>query len=181
LFYSPLAHKFGRSSVIFWAVLGCLGAQIWAALMTGENQYWAYFMSRYFAGFFGMVVSVLGPRYLVDMFFLHQRGRAFTVLHLALNFGASAGPTFSGYVAAKRYWPIEYWWSVALLGVTAILVFCLLEETGYDRLNPENNVDTPKGFIVNRIRTFLPGNKIVKPASLSEVVCLLGLRLLPNR
>jgi MFS family permease len=149
--------------------------------MTGETQYWAYFMSRYFAGFFGMVVSVLGPRYLVDMFFLHQRGRAFTVLHLALNFGASAGPTFSGYVAAKRYWPIEYWWSVALLGVTAILVFCLLEETGYDRLNPANNVDTPKSFIVNRIRTFLPGNKIVKPASFSEVVCLLGLRLLPHR
>jgi MFS family permease len=149
--------------------------------MTRENEYWAYFMSRYFGGFFGMVVSVLGPRYLVDMFFLHQRGRAFTVLHLALNFGASAGPTFSGYVAAKRYWPIEYWWSVALLGVTAILVFCLLEETGYDRLNPENNVDTPKAFIVNRMQTFLPGNKIVKPASLSEVVCLLGFCFLSNR
>lgn len=128
-------------------------------------------MSRYFAGFFGMVVSVLGPRYLVDMFFLHQRGRAFTVLHLALNFGASAGPTFSGYVAAKRYWTIEYWWSVALLGFSAILVFCVLEETTFDRLNPENNVEVPKGFVTNRVRTFLPGNKIVKTVTITEVVC----------
>jgi MFS family permease len=132
-------------------------------------------MSRYFAGFFGMVVSVLGPRYLVDLFFLHQRGRAFTVLHLALNFGASAGPTFSGYVAANRYWTIEYWWSVALLGVAAILVFLFLEETGYDRANPENNVEVPKTFIANRVRTFLPGSGIVKHSSLSEVVSRIGL------
>jgi MFS family permease len=122
-----------------------------------------------------MVVSVLGPRYLVDLFFLHQRGRAFTVLHLALNFGASAGPTFSGYVAAKRYWTVEYWWSVALLGVAAILVFLFLEETGYDRVNPENNVDVPKSFIANRVRTFLPGSGIVKHSSLSEVVSRIGL------
>jgi MFS family permease len=143
--------------------------------MTGEHQYWAYFMSRYFAGFFGMVVSVLGPRFMVDMFFLHQRGREFTVLHLALNFGASAGPTFSGYVAAKHYWPVEYWWSVVLLALTAILIFCCLEETGYDRINPEDNVEIPKGFIANRFRTFLLGNRIVKPATLSEIASRLGL------
>ena len=141
--------------------------------MTKPDQYWAYFMSRYFAGFFGMVVSVLGPRYLVDMFFLHQRGRAFTVLHLALNFGASAGPTFSGYIAAKRYWPIEYWWSVALLGFTAIMVFLFLEETGYDRENPETNPEVPRSWISGRVRTFLPGNRIVKPATLGEVVCII--------
>jgi MFS family permease len=141
--------------------------------MTGKHQYWAYFMSRYFAGFFGMVVSILGPRYLVDLFFLHQRGRAFTVLHVALNFGASAGPTFSGYVAAKRNWPIEYWWSVALLGVSAILVFCFLEETGYDRVNPETNVEIPEAFVANRVRTFLPGHRVVKPATLTEVVSCL--------
>lgn len=121
-----------------------------------------------------MVVSVLGPQYLVDLFFLHQRGRAFTVLHLALNFGASAGPTFSGYVAAKRSWTVEYWWSVALLGVSAILVFCFLEETGYDRDDPENNVDIPETYVANRIRTFLPGHRILRPTTLAEVVCYLG-------
>ena len=138
--------------------------------MTGEHQYWAYFMSRYFAGFFGMVVSVLGPRYLVDLFFLHQRGRAFTILHLALNFGASAGPTFSGFIAANHSWTIEYWWSVGLLSGTAILVLLFLEETGFDRLDGATNLTPPESFVKNRIYTFFPGNRIVKPATLAETV-----------
>jgi MFS family permease len=169
-FYSPLSHKFGRSSVIFWAVLGCLATQIWAPLMTGEHQYWPYFVSRYFAGFFGMVVSVLGPRYLVDLFFLHQRGRAFTILHLALNFGASAGPTFSGFIAANNSWTIEYWWSVGLLGFTAFLVLLFLEEAGFDRTEGATNVIPPDSFLQNRIYTFFPGNRIVKPTTLAETV-----------
>lgn len=65
-------------------------------------------MSRYFAGFFGIVVSVLGPKYLVEMFLLYQRGRTFTVLYMELNFGTSAGLIFSGYITTKWYWPIEY-------------------------------------------------------------------------
>lgn len=139
-------------------------------MMTGKNQYTAYLVSRYFAGFFGMVVSVLGPRYLVDLFFLHQRGRAFTILHLALNFGASAGPTFSGFIAANHSWTIEYWWSVGLLGFTAILVLLLLEETGFDRTEGATNVTPPDSFIRNRIYTFFPGNRIVKPTTLVETV-----------
>lgn len=117
-----------------------------------------------------MVVSVLGPQYLVDLVFLHQRGRAFTVLHLALNFGASAGPTFSGFIAAHHYWPVEYWWSVALLGVTAILVFCFLEETGFDRRDGAINIIVPRNFVNNRVYTFIPGSKVVKKTTLLETV-----------
>jgi MFS family permease len=138
--------------------------------MTGKHQYWSYFMSRYFAGFFGMVVSVLGPRYLVDLFFLHQRGRAFTILHLALNFGASAGPTFSGFIANNQSWTIEYWWSVGLLGATAILVLLFLEETGFDRAEGATNLTPPEDFLRNRVYTFFPGNRIVKPTTLAETV-----------
>jgi MFS family permease len=138
--------------------------------MTGADQYNPYLVSRYFAGFFGMVVSVLGPRYLVDLFFLHQRGRAFTILHLALNFGASAGPTFSGYIAANHSWTIEYWWSVGLLSLTAISVFLFLEETGFDRTEGSTNISPPDNFVKNRIYTFFPGTKIVKPTTLTETV-----------
>lgn len=138
--------------------------------MTGSNQYVPYLISRYFAGAFGMVVSVLGPRFLVDMFFLHQRGRAFTILHLALNIGASAGPTFSGFIASDHYWPIEYWWSVGLLGATAILTFCFLEETGFDRSEGATNPTPSTSFFKNRVETFLPGNKVVKPTTFTEIV-----------
>jgi MFS family permease len=117
-----------------------------------------------------MVVSVLGPRYLVDLFFLHQRGRAFTILHLALNFGASAGPTFSGFIASNQSWTIEYWWSVGLLGFTAMLVLLFLEETGFDRTEGATNLTPPEDFLRNRVYTFFPGNKIVKPTTLVETV-----------
>ncbi|TVY26801.1 putative MFS-type transporter protein [Lachnellula hyalina] len=171
-FYSPLAHKFGRSCVILFALLGCLAAQIWAPKMTKQGDYWSYFGSRFLAGFFGMVTSVLGPKYLVDLFFLHQRGRVFTILHLALNFGASAGPTFSGFIAANRYWPVEYWWSVGLLAFTAILVFCFLEETSFDRSEGAINLTPPESWIANRIQTFFPflpgSNSVIKPTTLVE-------------
>jgi MFS family permease len=143
-------------------------------MMTGKHQYTSYLVSRYFAGFFGMVVSVLGPRYLVDLFFLHQRGRAFTILHLALNFGASAGPTFSGFIAANQSWTLEYWWSVGLLGFTAILVLLFLEETGFVRTEGATNVTPPESFLLNRMYTFFPGNKIVKPTTLAETVSNMG-------
>lgn len=166
----PLSHKFGGSAVIFWCLSGLLAAQIWAPLMTRQDQYVPELISRYFAGFFGVVVGVLGPRYLVDMFFLHQRGRAFTVLHLALNFGASAGPTFSGFIATNAYWPVEYWWTVALTGFTLIPVFLFLEETTFNRSEGAINRVKPKSFIKDRIETFFPGNKVVPYKSWSETV-----------
>ncbi|KAK5653687.1 hypothetical protein OQA88_8717 [Cercophora sp. LCS_1] len=153
----PLSSKFGRSSIIFWTLFGQLAAQIWAPLMTKPHQYAPYLVSRYFSAFFGATASVLGPRYLVDMYFLHQRGRAFTVLHLALNFGASAGPTFGGFVAANAYWPVEYWWSVALTGLTILIVFFFLEETSYDRTK---GASKPKSWLRNCLDTFFPGTKV---------------------
>jgi MFS family permease len=168
----PLSHKFGRSSVIFWCLVGVLVAQIWAPLMTRPDQYAPELVSRYFAAFFGVSVSVLGPRYLVDMFFLHQRGRAFTVLHLALNFGASAGPTFSGFIAANQYWPVEYWWSVGLTAFTLIPVFLFLEDTTYDRSEGAVNRVKPASFLRDRFETFFPGHKVVPHKSWRETVRL---------
>ncbi|KAK0641776.1 major facilitator superfamily domain-containing protein [Cercophora newfieldiana] len=166
----PLSNKFGRSSVIFWTLLGQLACQIWAPMMTRADQYGPYLASRYFSAFFGVTVSVLGPRYLVDMFFLHQRGRAFTVLHLALNFGASAGPTFAGFVAAHAYWPVEYWWSVGLTGFAIIVVFAFLEETNFDRSEGTVNRTKPDSWIQDRVETFLPGTKVATPISWMETL-----------
>lgn len=119
-----------------------------------------------------MVVSVLGPRCLTDMFFLHQRGRAFTILHFALNFGASAGPTFSGFIAANHSWTIEYWWSVALTAVVLVLVFAFLEETGWDRTVGVENIRLSDNYFVNRIQTFFPGTKTVGNVPFSQVVSI---------
>jgi len=134
-------------------------------MMTKPDQYGPYLASRYFSAFFGVTVSVLGPRYLVDMFFLHQRGRAFTILHLALNFGASAGPTFAGFVAANAYWPVEYWWSVGLTGLAIVVVFVFLEETNYDRSEGAINRIKPESWLKDRFETFFLGTKVASPIS----------------
>ncbi|PCG90158.1 Major facilitator superfamily domain, general substrate transporter [Penicillium occitanis (nom. inval.)] len=140
----PLSHKFGHSAVIFWCLIGVLATQIWAPLMTKPDQYVPYLISRYFSAFFGIVVSILGPKYLTDMFFLHQRGRAFTVLHLALNFGASAGPTFSGFVAAN---------STGRLNT----VFFFLEDTAYHPSEERTDKSTTQSFLSQRFEIFFKG------------------------
>lgn len=139
--------------------------------MTHEDQYVPYLLSRFFAGFFGVVVSVLGPAYLVDMFFLHHRGRAFTVLHLALNFGASAGPTFSGFVAMRSYWTVEYWWQVGVTAITLVVVFLFLEDTTFDRVGTGKG-DEERSWLKGRFDTFFFGTKVVRSVSGRGMVCL---------
>ncbi|KAJ5934459.1 Major facilitator superfamily domain general substrate transporter [Penicillium verhagenii] len=167
-FFAPISHIFGRSSVIFWCILCTLICQIWGAVMTHSDDYIPFIMSRLFAGFFGAVPTVLGPRIVTDLFYLHQRGRAFTMLHMGFLFGTIAGPTFSGFVSANTTFPVEFWWTVGLLGFTLICCFCFLEETGFDRENFERNPEIPRGLVANRFATFFFGHSVVLPTTWKE-------------
>ncbi|CAG7920832.1 unnamed protein product [Penicillium olsonii] len=167
-FFAPVSYVFGRSSTIFWCVLFTLVCQVWGAVMTSADDYIPYVISRLFAGFFGAVPTVLGPRIVIDLFFLHQRGRAFTVLHMAFLFGTIAGPTFSGFVSAHSFFPVEFWWTVGLLGFTLICCFCFLEETGFDRESLDRNPDISSGIVANRFATFFFGQKVVLPTTWRE-------------
>lgn len=170
-FFNPIANKLGRPSIIFWTLLATLACQVWASQCTGKHDYNSYIVSRLFAGIFGASVGVIGPRMLVDMFFLHQRGRIFTAYHMGLNWGIVVGPTFSALFSAHTYWPVEYWWSVAILGFSALLVFFIVPETRFIREPGAINVDQPKNFLANRVATFFPGNRVMPSQPWSDVVC----------
>ena len=71
----PFARVIGRTSSIFWSLLGAIATQIWAAQMTSPNDYNSFVASRLFAGIFGSVATILGSGYIMDIFFLHQRGK----------------------------------------------------------------------------------------------------------
>lgn len=176
-FFAPISHLLGRSSVIFWCILCTLVCQVWGAVMTHSDDYIPYIISRLFAGFFGAVPTVLGPRIVTDIFFLHQRGRAFTALHMAFLFGTIAGPTFSGFISADVFFPVEFWWTVGLLGFTLICCFLLLEETGFDRRCLENNPEIPRGLVANRFATFFFGQRVVLPTTWKETVRLYFLEM----
>ncbi|KAF5868208.1 putative polyamine transporter protein [Botrytis fragariae] len=169
-FFFPLSHVIGRSSAIFWSLIGAILSNVWAALMTHESQYNAFIVSRFFGAFFGAITGVLGPRILVDLFFLHQRGRAFTVFHWCFDFGTVAGPTLSALISAKSVWMNAYRWTAGLVGLAVILVFLFLHETSWDRTPGAMNPDPPSSFIANRIATFLPGTKVTPKTSFSQTL-----------
>lgn len=168
LVWAPIAQRVGRTSCIFWGMLGTLVCGTWSAVMTHRGDYNDYVVSRFFAALFGSVASALGAGTIVDIFFLHQRGKAFMFYLATLNFGTVLSPTVGGYIVGNVEWPVQIWWTVGVECLAAILTLLFLEETGFPRENghsadlPTQSVsDRPRSYLSNRVATFLPGTKIV--------------------
>lgn len=138
--------------------------------MTHSNQYIPFIISRLFAGMLGSVPSILGASTIIDLFFLHERGRAFLIFSLSFLLGTVAGPTFGGFIVEHVDWPVEFWWTVGLQGLALVLVFFFLEETGFNRDGESAYPTRPKPFTANRIATFFLGTKIVPAVTRSELV-----------
>ncbi|KAF7935005.1 uncharacterized protein EAE98_003050 [Botrytis deweyae] len=151
------------NSAIFWSLIGAILSIVWAALTTCESQYNVFIVSLFFGVLFGAITGVLGPRILVDSFFLHQKERASL-------FFIVAGPTSSALISAKSVWMNAYRWTTGLVGLAVILVFLFLHETSWDRTPGAVNPDPPSSFIVNRIATFLPGTKVTPRTSFSQTL-----------
>ena len=165
-----MAQKIGRSSTIFWSLILSMACCIWSAIMTKSSQYELFIVASLFRGLFGGTPAIVGTRLLLDMFFLHQRGKAFAVFTFMFLLGVLAGPTFSGFIVQHVKWPIQFWWGVASQGVTAVLVFIFLEETGWTRDGKTQYPKPPESWLQNRIATFLPGVQVVPPISVSQLV-----------
>lgn len=142
--------------------------------MRGPDQYEAFMASKFFMGFFAQAVSIVGPLYLVDLFFLHQRGRAFNALGIAMNIGASAGPTFSGFITVDLPWYDEYWWTIGLSCAAIVVCFLFIEETSWNREDDASNIILEGGWLKRRVRTFFPGTGVVPRPSRQEMVSLNG-------
>lgn len=162
LLFIPLSSIIGRSSLIFWSLFGSLASNIWAPLMTGPNDYIPFVMSRMLAGLFGSIPPILAAGVIMDLYFLHQRGKAFTVLEVCLLAGAVAAPVFGGFIADTKPWPDVFWWLVALIAVSIPLAFFCLEETSFQRDEESEPLpQRPTSFVSNRIATFFPGTAVV--------------------
>ncbi|KFZ03078.1 hypothetical protein V502_11256 [Pseudogymnoascus sp. VKM F-4520 (FW-2644)] len=156
----PLAALVGRSSVIFWSLLGTLAGQVWAAKMTGPNNFIPFAISRALCGVFGVIPAILGTGYIMDLFFLHQRGKAFAVFEVLIIFAVVGGGTLGGFIAEYGPWSQVFWWTVGPVGAAAIAVFLFVEDTTFNR--SPNAVQRPplsKTWFANRAATFFPGVK----------------------
>lgn len=171
---SPLAGAFGRSSVILWSLVVTIVCQTWAAEMTGEDDYISYLVSRLLCGFFGCMPAILGAGYIIDMFFLHQRGKAFAIFEIFNIFAIIGGGTLGGFIAETQPWQYVFWWTLGPVGAAILLVFTLVKDTTYDRRPGVTNRILPKQWLKNRIATFFPGTKTQPKGRRAEVVsCLI--------
>lgn len=145
--------------------------QIWAACMTSSDSYVPFIISRWMSGMFAAVPTILTPSYIMDIFFLHQRGRAFTSLEISLLAAVIISPTVGGFIVQSQPWTYTFWWTLGFIGAALALVFCFLEETSFSRdLGARSFPERPESFLKNRIRTLLPGNKVVPSTSVTGVV-----------
>lgn len=169
----------GRQATMFWSLLGTLIGAVWGSEMTAHDDFVRFVLSRGLTGFFGTVIGVLGPRCIIDMFFLHQRGRAYTIFHFCFDLGNSIGPSLCAFIATPSgdyRWAL--WFSIIIDAVAFVAFFLFMHDTTWDRsansgsaveaLNPPK----PDGFLANRIATFFPGTKITPRLSISQFVRL---------
>ncbi len=155
--------------------------------MTGPNDYIPFVISRLMAGLFGSIPIVLASGYVIDMYFLHQRGKAFTVLEVSLLSGFLVTPALGGFIADSRPWPYVFWWLAAVNGFAALLgglkadsgktvltvcvAFAVLEETSFERgetlgLRPQLN----GSYLARRVALFLPGTAVVPRTTVGHMV-----------
>ena len=133
----------------------------WSAVMTSPGDYNNFVVSRFFSGFFGSVGITLGGGTIIDIFFLHQRGKTFMFYLASLSVGTAISPAISGYIIGHVPWPVQIWWTVGIEGLIAVLTLLFLQETGYPRSKEEKIGLRPQSWFKNRIATFLPGHRVL--------------------
>ncbi|KAH8658018.1 major facilitator superfamily domain-containing protein [Xylariales sp. PMI_506] len=166
----PLSKKIGRSATVLLTTVAVLIVQIWAANMRSSHDYNGFLAAKFFLGLFGQPLVTLGPLYIVDMFFLHQRGRAFNIMAMSLNLGPAAGPAFSGFITVHLPWWDEFWWTIALATLTIVLILIFVEDTAWDRTAGASNAYAQGSWIQRRMQTFLPGSNLLKQPTRQEMV-----------
>ncbi|KAL1974617.1 hypothetical protein VTN31DRAFT_4821 [Thermomyces dupontii] len=158
---TPLAAVVGRSSVVLWSLVGVFMCQIWAAKMTGPDDYIPFVMSRWICALFGSIPAILGSGYIVDMFFLHQRGKAFAVFEILIVFAVVGGGTLSGFIAESLHWSYVFWWTLGPVGAAILAVFLFVEDTSFDgrRGGATDQPALPDSWLERHIATFFPGHR----------------------
>ncbi|KAL8787507.1 MAG: hypothetical protein Q9213_002165 [Squamulea squamosa] len=138
--------------------------------MTHEDQYIPFVIARLFGGFFGGNATALGADTILDLFFLHQRGRGLTVLNLSFLGGVVVGPTLSGFIVGNAPWTVQFWWSNGLEAIVIVLSLLFLEDTYYNR-SPnarDQRHARPDTLLAKRKATFLCHPRKVPPVSFAE-------------
>jgi len=109
---------------------------------------------------------------IIDIFFLHDRGKCFALYSSTLLLGTIAGGTFSGFIAQRAYWPVQFWYTAGLHGFTAILCCLFLDETGWTRPGQDIWPERPTSFLARKKATLLFTQRIMPHKTGSQMLQL---------
>jgi len=80
--------------------------------------------------------ETIQPAVIADIFFLHDRGKWNTLYWVVYMGSLMVGPIISGPMAQHAGWRSFWWFNVALLGVSALMVAFMFPETKFHRPHP---------------------------------------------
>ncbi|KAJ9271366.1 hypothetical protein DTO212C5_2716 [Paecilomyces variotii] len=132
LVWIPLAIKYGRRPVYFFAFSLFLATTIWCG---AAQSFSSQLVARLLLGTAAAAPEIVAPLTLTDVFFLHQRGSIMVIYTCCLACGSGMGVVLGGLIMIHEDWRAIYWLSTALVGVVTLLVVFSFPETHYKRQN----------------------------------------------
>lgn len=152
--------------------------------MTGEDQYIPFIISRLLGGLTGsagsscgllsyllrifisnytiLMKEIVGSEWILEMFFLHDRGKAMTLFQVSMMFGTIASSTLSGFIVQSVSWTVQFWYNVGIEGLVAVGIFLFVDETRWPRQPDDEPAVTFKSPIKRKLATYIFVTKIVR-------------------
>ncbi|KIW19389.1 hypothetical protein PV08_03684 [Exophiala spinifera] len=168
LLWTPVARQLGKCAVIFWSLILTLCMNIWSARMTSGDDYIPFVVSRLFAALFGSAASVVGSKFIIEVFFLHDRGKCIAIYTCCVLLGTVASATFSGFIVQDASWTVQFWYNVGVEGVVAVLCLIFLRETGWTRPGGPEFPPRPKTRFQEFTATYFFTRRTTPPETIAQ-------------
>lgn len=149
----PLSNKYGRRPILLGTTLLGFVSILGSAYAKSFSQLIA---ARVFNGFFPSAF-VLGPSILVDLFFLHQRGRAMGVFTVTTVNGSHIAPLLGGPIGQFLGWRWCFKFAAICDAVMFLVIHFCLPETSY--VQPAADTASYKPDPNHKNSSFLDGLK----------------------
>ncbi|KAF4986586.1 hypothetical protein FDECE_15869 [Fusarium decemcellulare] len=130
MFMQPWALKFGRRAPYLIGSIIMLVALVFGATMTSVHFYYAFSIM---AGFGTSPSFCVTETSLLDVTFLHQRGRVLSIYSLSIGLGTFLSPVAAGAIIQAQNWRWCFYYLLLLVGLASVLVALGSPETLFIR------------------------------------------------
>ncbi|KAF8058742.1 MFS general substrate transporter [Lyophyllum atratum] len=130
LVFTPFANVYGRRPAYLLSILIGFASALGSGM---AKTYGTLILARAMNGFGPSAALGLGAGTVVDVFFVHERGKAMGLFTLMLTNGAHLAPIVGGYVARDRGWRWCFFVGAILNGIMFVFCFFFMPETLFDR------------------------------------------------